>query len=135
MTSNTSAAKNWAFTINNYDDDKVELLSNLVSDGKCQYVVFGMEVGEEGTPHLQGYLQLPKRLRFNQVKSLIGGTGHIDREHQNSTPTANQTYCKKSGDFIEFGTISHKAGRCPHMLCYNLDLLRIVFCVTHLKCH
>jgi len=112
MTNN--AAKNWAFTINNYTDDTVELLSNLVVCGKCSYVVFGLEVGEEGTPHIQGYLQLPKRLRFGQVKSLIGGTGHLDREYQNSTPTANQTYCKKSGDFHEFGSISHKAGRCPN---------------------
>jgi len=113
MTSNNSA-KNWAFTINNYTDDKIELLSDLVPLGKCQYLVFGMEVGEEGTPHLQGYLQLPKKLRFNQVKALIGGSGHIDREYQNSTPTANQTYCKKGGDFLEYGTISHKAGRCPN---------------------
>ena len=112
MTNN--AAKNWAFTINNYSDDTIEILSNLVSSGKVSYIVFGMEVGEEGTPHLQGYLQLPKRLRFSQVKSIIGGSGHLDREYQNSTPTANQTYCKKGGDFLEFGSISHKAGRCPN---------------------
>jgi len=105
-----SARVNYCFTINNYSDDTVELLSNLNQSGKVNYLVMGFEIGEEGTPHIQGYLQLPKKKRFSQVKELIGGTGHITEEYLNSSAAACIQYCKKDGDFLEFGHATHKQG-------------------------
>lgn len=105
-----SACKNFCFTINNYSDDTIELLSDLVKDGKANYIVFGLEVGDLRTPHLQGYIQLPKKKRFSQVKEIIGGVGHITEEYRNSTALHCITYCKKDGNFQEYGNATHKAG-------------------------
>lgn len=46
----------WVFTINNYGDDAIEILRSLVSRKIASYIVFGTEVGESGTPHLQGFV-------------------------------------------------------------------------------
>jgi len=40
--------------------------------------VFGKEVGENGTPHLQGYVQLKKKMRMAQVKKFISSRAHLE---------------------------------------------------------
>jgi len=52
---------NWCFTLNNYTDEEMEQIKNLAPSGIIQYIAFGEEIGEEGTPHLQGYLRLNKK--------------------------------------------------------------------------
>lgn len=57
-------AEHWCFTWNNYPinwEDQMDL-SNEV-----RYII-GYEVGESGTPHLQGYVQLTKRKRLVTLK-------------------------------------------------------------------
>ena len=49
-------AKNWLFAWNNYSNNDVEKLKSLTDSDGC-------EVGEEGTPHLQSYVQLKSRKR------------------------------------------------------------------------
>ena len=73
-----SAAKNWVFTINNYVDNDIEKLETMYDHGHFSYVVFGREVGENGTPHLQGYVQLKKKMRLNQVKKFISSRAHLE---------------------------------------------------------
>jgi len=105
-------------------DDDAEKLDFIFSQGHANYLVYGFEVGEEGTPHIQGYVQFKKRLRFNQVKQMVGGRAHLDEEYQNSTPVANQTYCKKDGNFREFGQLQHKSGTCPNYFRVIIDYPR-----------
>jgi len=51
-----SASKRWCFTHNNYSEDQlVEMVEDFKRLG-MDYVV-GREVGEQGTPHLQGYVR------------------------------------------------------------------------------
>lgn len=61
-TSSISPSKNWCFTLNNYsNDDILEFTcSNLSVVSKY---VFQEEKGENGTPHLQGYLQFTNKKR------------------------------------------------------------------------
>lgn len=81
-----SAAKNWCFTINNYHPDDMEKLEVMFNHGHFNYLVYGEEVGEEGTPHLQGYVQMKKKMRLAQVKKFISPRAHL----QNSRGSPEQ---------------------------------------------
>lgn len=95
-------ASYWVWTLNNYTDEEVNLLSNLVeSHDDVAFLSFGREVGENGTPHLQGHLELHRRLRLNQVKSILGQRAHL--EVRRGTFEEAQEYCQKDGDFETFG--------------------------------
>lgn len=58
---------NFVFTINNYLQEDIDLLDKL----DCQYLIYGKEIGESGTPHLQGYCELLKQERFSAVKKWL----------------------------------------------------------------
>jgi hypothetical protein len=99
-------SKNWCFTLNNYTNDDLARIDDLVGtnpDG-FSYVIYGKEVGDSGTPHLQGFVALKKRTRLVRVKELIGGNPHV--EVARKVPAAIQ-YCKKDGDWKEFGSLSN----------------------------
>ena len=69
----------WVFTINNYQPADIERLTSL---DKERYVcVFGEEVGEKGTPHLQGYLRADLRIRRAQVEKVLGGHAWCEVTH------------------------------------------------------
>lgn len=93
-----SRAKHWCFTLNNYTESDVDRIVDGASG--FDYIVFGKEVGDSGTPHLQGFVSFPTRVRRNVCVDKIGQAHftvarHIDNAIQ---------YCKKDGDFIELGT-------------------------------
>lgn len=48
---------NWCFTVNNYTAEEIVAVKSL----EYKYLVIGFEVGEEGTPHLQCYVELTNR--------------------------------------------------------------------------
>ena len=58
----------WCMTLNNYtEEQRVALLAT-----ECTYVIMGEEVGEQGTPHLQGFLRFKTEKSLKQMKlSLI----------------------------------------------------------------
>lgn len=91
-----STRKNWCYTLNNYESrTQTEVLTAL-----CQYHVFGFEVGESGTPHIQGYISLIKPCRMPALKALLP-TAHW--EPSKGTTTQNYNYCTKDKDFVEQG--------------------------------
>lgn len=104
MTSTQHAAKRWCFTLNNYTP--LELTSLIDSAGTYQYLCFGRERGDNNTPHLQGYFVLKKKLRLNNVKQLPGlSRAHFEKQSPNSTNEQAADYCKKDGDFDEYGEL------------------------------
>lgn len=58
----------WSFTWNNFE--KVEILETIFRGGVCEWYIFQEEIGENGTPHLQGTLCLKKKQRLTELKSL-----------------------------------------------------------------
>lgn len=100
-------SKRWCFTINNYDDADQERLRALAPS--VVYLVFGREVGETGTPHLQGFVVFATNKRLRGVKSLIGQRAHCETARGTSAQAA--TYCKKDDDFEEFGQLPGPQGR------------------------
>lgn len=97
-----SKARGFCFTLNNYtEDDETEALGLWWPDG-VQYVVVGKEVGKCGTPHLQGFIRFHSPRTLNSMmNSFFSGRAHW--EGQRGTCTQAATYCKKDGDFFEWG--------------------------------
>jgi len=87
----------WTFTWNNYADGDFE--SVLESD--CKYVVVGKEVGESGTPHLQGFIVMKSVKALAQMKRLWSDAVHWEPAKGDSE--ANLKYCSKDGDWEERG--------------------------------
>lgn len=96
------AAKRWCFTINNFT--QLEQQALVDSSDNFDYLIFARELGDSGTPHLQGYLILQTKLRLRNVKALPGlARAHL--EVSRGTPQEASTYCKKDGDFEEYGSL------------------------------
>lgn len=91
-----SRARNFCFTINNYTEQDVQ---NILGT-ECKYVCFGKEVGESGTPHLQGYICFQNARHFNALKK-VHATAHW--EVAKGLPSQAKAYCQKDGDFYEVG--------------------------------
>jgi len=92
-----SPASNYCFTHNNYT---VETEAKLVAflDTETTFYIFGHEVGAQGTPHLQGYMQLKSKQRMAAIHKKIGVPLHL--EVAKGTAQQNITYCSKSGQNI-----------------------------------
>lgn len=92
-------SKYWCFTINNPKLGWNEL--NTVKN--WEYMVAGIELGEKTiTPHLQCFVCYKVRTKFSTVKIQLP-TAHIEK--MMGTPIQASEYCKKDGDFMEFGEL------------------------------
>lgn len=123
-----SRARNFVFTLNNYTElDIMELTRvalHLNSSGKqcdsdvllpqeqraVQYIIWGKEVGEEKTEHLQGYLQMPKRYTFQELRQFCEPLKRAHIEVAKGSAAENYKYCTKGGDYTEHGQISLTQG-------------------------
>jgi len=64
-----SRSRSWCLTVNNWTVDQLAALKGLTG---VTYGVMGREVGESGTPHLQGYLRLTNATTMRGVS--MGGS-------------------------------------------------------------
>lgn len=96
-------------TVNNYTDDDEEQIKSFCIEENVKYAIFGKEIGENGTRHLQGFVHLHRKVRLNTIKKNISKTGHF--EIARGTDDENQEYCKKDGDLLlEVGFPGAKPG-------------------------
>jgi len=77
-------ARAWVFTVNNYTDEHIKSIVDTVNTA----YVFQEEKGENGTPHLQGYIYFKSARKFSQVKQLLS--------------TAHWEKCKSKEDAIKY---------------------------------
>lgn len=112
--------RSYCFTVNNPSPMDRELLNQL--GPKAKYMVVGEEVGESGTPHLQGYVQMKEGKKLVEVCECQRGyltqcmqmamalpRGHI--EVAKGSPQQNMVYCKKEGKFQEWGVKPSDGGQ------------------------
>lgn len=94
--------KAYCFTLNNYTEDEY---SNILRtcEVESRYAVVGREVGESGTPHLQGYIIFKSAYRFTTIKNRYLPRCHI--EIAKGSAGCNRVYCTKDGDYREYGEI------------------------------
>lgn len=85
------------FTINNPEEEEFPHLLKLFDNEDYRYII-GKEVGESGTPHLQGYVEFNGRqLSLRQLKA-INARAHWERARGDRK--SNVSYCSKEGDFV-----------------------------------
>lgn len=93
----------------------------LVDFGAVRYAIFGHEVcPETKRSHLQGYVELRKKMRVSGVKVLLDDdTIHL--ESRLGSREEARDYCKKDRDFREYGEwISGRGGRTDLVEAYGL---------------
>ena len=90
-----SQSKRWCFTFNNYSDDDLEQMEQTFNQMSINYII-GKEVGDQGTPHLQGYIECPTKMRWSQFKL----SDKIHWEKCKGDRAANVKYCSKEGNYV-----------------------------------
>lgn len=88
--------RRWVFTLNNYTEEDCEAAKAIA----CRYIICGKEVGEQGTPHLQGYVEFDGAKRLKGVNALL--KAHWERAKGDSDD--NEKYCGKDGVWYTKGT-------------------------------
>lgn len=96
--------RNVCFTLNNFTEDEYR---RILGCG-YKYIVVGKEVGESGTPHLQGYIEFQNSRSFNALKKLMP-RAHLEKRR--GTALQASDYCKKDKNYYEDGEISKQGTR------------------------
>lgn len=82
-------AKHWTFTLNNWTVEEKDSILKICSNSSKKYI-FQSEIGESGTPHLQGYIEFNNKCRPTSY-------GFSKRIHFEKCRNINASidYCKK----------------------------------------
>jgi len=91
-----SPAKRWCFVLNNYTEDE---LTQLVPKFQkfCKKWIWAKEVGESGTPHIQGFCEFKTKKR--PISVFENKRMHFDKA--NGMDIDQVIYCSKEGSVIE----------------------------------
>lgn len=85
-------AKYWCFTLNNYSDLEMETLETDFVKAGVKYC-FEKEIGESGTPHLQGFIQSNTKIRPTEKFK----NKRIHWEKAKGSEEQNKKYTTKDG--------------------------------------
>lgn len=94
--------RNWCFTLNNYSEGDLKKIDDWAMANTSAYLMYGKEVGENGTPHLQGFVHLTSPRAFTYIKKIVP-KAHIERAK--GTPAENIAYCSKDGEVTSYGPV------------------------------
>lgn len=109
----TKKFRSWCFTWNNYSEADWNLAPKLFegNEVKINYLVQGKEVGENGTPHIQGFIHFDTQRTLGGLKKIFGPQPHWEPKSPKSTFEQAAAYCKKDGNFIELGVLPKQGAR------------------------
>lgn len=95
-----SRSRSFCFTINNYTvQDEIDVFG-LYAEYSCRYFIAGFELGENKTPHIQGYVYFTNQVTLSSVSKMLP-RAHLEVSKGNIT--SNYDYCTKDGEFFEYG--------------------------------
>lgn len=118
-----SPSKRWCFTYNNYGSSDSSNLSLLLND-LCDKYIFGHEIGEGGTPHLQGYVEFKKKERPTGCNNMFK---KFHWEKCKGTPLDNVKYCSKGSDIKKKNLIVPKEIKIIKPIKkFQLDILKTI---------
>ncbi len=100
-----SRARAYCFTWNNPPDTCDATCQSWFDEGIASYCCYQAEVGESGTPHLQGYIEFENARTLGGIKRALGVVS-LHLEQRRGTQAQAIDYCKKAGGerYTEFGT-------------------------------
>lgn len=87
--SRVAASSYWTFTLNNFTDEEFKILEIEIKNNCLDYRV-QEEIGESGTPHLQGFIHSKKRIR--PMETFSNKRIHWEKCRN---PSASRSYCAK----------------------------------------
>nr|WPR18738.1 MAG: replication polyprotein [Chemarfal virus 2] len=100
----TKVSTTWDLTVNNYTDADIQLLQSWSDD--VSRIVVSKEVGDSGTPHLQGRITFKRAYRLTGLKKLLGCA------HWEPTKcTQDFLYVQKDGSEIVINVNNKKQGQ------------------------
>lgn len=99
----------WCFTLNNYTALDVQLLDTQFQNGGIKYLIYGFESGLSGTPHLQGFVIFEATKTLRSVKRILSERAHFELTRGTSQQASD--YCKKEGNYREYGVLPRSAGK------------------------
>lgn len=120
-----SSSLEWCFTFNNYTEDNHLKILQICKNGPIKEYVIGQEMGEKGTPHLQGWIKFSKRLRpmetFKEFKT-------IHWEKAKGSKEENINYCSKDGKYETNCDIEEplKIIESDKLYAWQIDIVNIV---------
>lgn len=106
-----NGARNWCFTLNNPNNDERTNLGSLYDSASplIHFLIVGREVGASGTPHLQCFVQFDRQVSLARCRRLISPRAHYEIARGTSLEASN--YCRKDGDFDEYGQLVAGQGK------------------------
>lgn len=99
-----AVSNTWDVTVNNYEDEDIELFRRWSED--VSRMTIAKEVGENGTPHLQGRITFKRAYRLTGLKKLA------PKYHWEPTKCAqDHLYIQKSGSEIVIDKNNRQQGK------------------------
>jgi hypothetical protein len=93
-----SRSRTWCFPINNPNENDLAAVQTLQINERITHAYCGFEIGEQGTPHLQGFLRSANQIDMRTVENMLGGRARLARAR--GTTADNKRYCLKDGHII-----------------------------------
>lgn len=94
------------FTLNNYEISDIDIIEQYAKQDIVKYLVVGQEIGENGTPHLQGFVHIEKDRKacgINFWKKELQFSQPAHYENARGSDEQNKNYCVKDGPYFEKG--------------------------------
>jgi len=96
-------SRRFCFTLNNFTEEELKQLERVGESAVVKYAIFAREIGESGTPHLQGYVETTKRFTYKGLLTALK-CARLSLRIAKGTAAENLAYISKENPPFVFGT-------------------------------